>query len=305
MFKKELVSLISFYAISPIHAGSSSATGAVDNPIQRERHTNWPVIQASAVKGAMRSHFRRFFKLNEAEGKEKLEKKDDFTNYIFGSDEENDNWKGDSAIPGALSVSDAKLLAFPVRSNIAPFVWVVSPAILKRLKRDLEFLNYDDIAKDLDNFEVKDEKAIAFGNWIKKGEKVILEDGIVEINETKVIPKIFQEYFDYIDKLLLISDDMFKYVVENCTEIQAQIKIDEETGTTKDGSLRYEELLPSDTLLYSVVYVSDTAENKLNAEGVLNNVKLAIKDFIQLGGDETLGRGICKIKWISNDGGDK
>ena len=58
--KNNLISLCTFYAISPLHAGCGAATSQVDLPIQRERHTNWPHIQASGVKGAFRAHYRLF-----------------------------------------------------------------------------------------------------------------------------------------------------------------------------------------------------------------------------------------------------
>lgn len=297
MFKKEFVSMISFYAISPVHAGSGSSTGAVDNPIQRERHTNWPMIQASAVKGAMRSHFRRFFDIDKTEEQYKGDmNKSDIINYIFGSDEQ-DGWSKDKdSVPGALSVSDAKIFAMPVRSNVAPFVWVISPAVLKRLRRDLSFLG---IKGDVPIEDVQGENAKIVGDWEFEG-KVILEDAVVTVEKgsDKLNSNFIKDNFPEVDKLLLISDEMFKYVVDNCTEIQTQIKIDEEKGTAKEGALRYEELLPADTVLYSIVYFSKTAEDKLNPEGVYNNIKLAIKDFLQIGGDETLGRGICKVRWI-------
>jgi CRISPR-associated protein Cmr4 len=47
--------IISLYTVSPLHAGSGAIIGAVDLPIQRERHTGWPHVQASALKGAFRS----------------------------------------------------------------------------------------------------------------------------------------------------------------------------------------------------------------------------------------------------------
>ena len=49
----ELNSIAIMYGITPCHAGSGSSMGIVDLPIQRERHTNWPVIQSSGVKGAL------------------------------------------------------------------------------------------------------------------------------------------------------------------------------------------------------------------------------------------------------------
>jgi CRISPR-associated protein Cmr4 len=105
--------------------------------------------------------------------------------------------------------------------------------------------------------------------------------------------------FPKLERLLLISDEMFEYVVTNCTEIQTQIKIDAETGTTADGSLRYEELLPADTVLYSVVSFGQQLfdGNTFQVETIRKHVTAVLSNHIQIGGDATLGRGLCKIDW--------
>jgi CRISPR-associated protein Cmr4 len=76
-----------------------------------------------------------------------------------------------------------------------------------------------------------------------------------------------------------------------------------ETGTAKDGSLRYQELLPSDSLLYSLVFFSDerTRSSQLKADMIRTCLKTAISTHIQMGGDMTLGRGLMEIKWITGD----
>lgn len=308
MLKKELTSILKFYAISPIHAGAGSSTSVVDLPIQRERHTNWPHIQASSVKGALRQHFRRFASNNKTDNIQKEDK--NLINFIFGTDYDNDketekevkidSEKTDS--PGAISVSDAKILAFPMRSNIAPFVHVTCQTVLDRLSRDLEFCGIN-INNKLSYKKVSNEEAISLKGSINKDQKIILEDVVVEVKENSTIPsdiKQIPDIFENVENLILVSDEIFYYCVSYCTEIQTQIKIDSFTGTTQDGSLRYQELLPSDTLLYSVVYYSASAfDNNLQAEMVKKIVEENIKDFIQIGGDETLGRGICRINWIS------
>jgi len=167
MQKRDLFSLCVFYAISPIHAGAGSSLAAVDLPIQRERHTNWPHIQASAVKGAMRAHYRDF-----AENTSLI-------NYLFGSDEQ-DGWKDKENIPGAVSVSDAKLLAFPVRSSVAPFVWVTCPAVLARLKRDLTFSGMEGIAQY--PLPVAAEEAFCLAGQLPA--EVLLEDMVVAVKQT-------------------------------------------------------------------------------------------------------------------------
>lgn len=288
MLTKELFSICTFYAISPVHAGCGASTSAVDLPIQRERHTNWPHIQASGVKGAMRDHYRRFAGEKQAQT----------INFIFGSDKENDSeQKGfDGDVPGAISVSDAKLVAFPVRSNVAPFVWVTAPSVLERLNNDLEFAGFDTY---IEVPAVSEEEAVALSGEISGD--VILEDAVVTVttrDEKFSLPDGFPE----IERLLLISDEMFDYCVSSCTEIQTQIKIDSEKGTAKDGGLRYQELLPADTLMYSIVYYSKSSGlNELQADTIQKHIEDVIKDFIQIGGDETLGRGICKISWVKGN----
>ena len=46
---------------TPLHAGSGDALGVVDLPIQRERHTGFPKIEASSLKGALRESFEEKF----------------------------------------------------------------------------------------------------------------------------------------------------------------------------------------------------------------------------------------------------
>lgn len=299
MLKKELCSICKFYAVSPVHAGSGAATSAVDLPIQRERHTNWPHIQASGVKGAFRAHYRNFNKKDQQ-----------LINLIFGSDEQ-DGWaKGEENLPGAMSVSDAKLLAFPLRSNVAPFVWVTCPAVLKRLNTDLEYARNDRL-KEIT--EIKEDNALSIGKEKLSGQ-VILEDAVVNVVEGVEEP-FFQSTFPELERLIVISDEMYDYAVSSCTEIQTHIKINAETGSAQDGALRYQEYLPADSVLYSVVHFSRREPTELKKEGakpellalaseaqaatIKKYVEDVISGFIQIGGDETLGKGICKLSWIN------
>ena len=301
MVKKELCSICKFYAVSPIHAGSGASTSAVDLPIQRERHTNWPHIQASGVKGAFRAHFRNFGdKTNDSQ----------LINLIFGSDEQ-DGWdKGIDNLPGAMSVSDARLLAFPMRSNIAPFVWVTCPFVLKRLKTDLEYIGMSGEI-NIHEEEVVDDNAVRIGKG-KLEDPVILEDAVVKVTK-EIEDKFIKTTFPELERLILISDEMFDYAVSYCTEIQTNIKISSTTGTAEEGALRYQEFLPADSVLYAIVHYSGRylgeikndqqtelkkIVEEMQAEKIKTFVEDTVKDFIQIGGDETLGKGICKLEWI-------
>lgn len=288
----ENTSIAIMYAVTPCHAGSGSALGVVDLPIQRERHTNWPMIQASGVKGAFRANFDRF--KNKIANKEQIKDFEKLTESIFGT-------SSDGGYAGSLSISDAKILAFPMRSNVSPFVWITCPSVLKRLEKDLSVANFNSIEFDSSKFSVSDDKAISLGKSELKG-NVLLEDYEVQVADTKIkeFSKI-EPFFKDLERLLLVSDDVFNYGVSNCTQIMAQIKIDSKTGTTPDGSLRYQEELPSDTIMYTVIHWGDSKnslEDKLKAETIKNFItKEVIANHIQIAGDETCGRGVFQLAW--------
>ncbi|WP_296028887.1 type III-B CRISPR module RAMP protein Cmr4 [uncultured Treponema sp.] len=288
----ENTSIAIMYAVTPCHAGSGSALGVVDLPIQRERHTNWPMIQASGVKGAFRANFDRF--KNKIANKEQIKDFEKLTESIFGT-------SSDGGYAGSLSISDAKILAFPMRSNVSPFVWITCPSVLKRLEKDLSVANFNSIKFDSSKFSVSDDKAISLGKSELKG-NVLLEDYEVQVADTKIkeFSKI-EPFFKDLERLLLVSDDVFNYGVSNCTQIMAQIKIDSKTGTTQDGSLRYQEELPSDTVMYTVIHWGDSKnslEDKLKAETIKNFItKEVIANHIQIAGDETCGRGVFQLDW--------
>ncbi|MBV5329727.1 MAG: type III-B CRISPR module RAMP protein Cmr4 [Chlorobium sp.] len=297
MYLQQNSEICVLHAISPIHAGAGSATGAVDLPIQRERHTGWPHIQASGVKGAFRDHCERVWMLKDLEidklvTGEKKARALDLAKRVFGRSD------ADKSQAGAIAFSDAKLLAFPTRSNLAPFVWVVCPALLKRLARDLALT--EATPNGLGQITIK---ADCYG--LIKGEftsDLILEDICLtaQTGEWPEIVAVFGKLAPEVERLVLIPDDHFSFLMETATEVQAQIKIDSASGTTQDGSLRYQELLPADSVLYTVVFFGEERAEDSNAI-VLETLRTAVQDaaatHIQIGGDLTLGRGIFHLEW--------
>lgn len=295
-------SILCMYAVTPCHAGSGASLGVVDLPIQRERHTNWPVIQASGMKGALRAHFDRFKDgIKEKPQQETFTK---ITKLIFGADTQG----GDHA--GSLVVGDAKILAFPMRSNVAPFVWITCPAVLKRLNKDLALTGKTEFDfAGLDGLtEQQAKKWIRWTNDSFASEStVLLEDVEVtvgaqfELKDTAGKETEAVKLFDDTKRLLLVHDEVFAYGVGNCTSVMAQIKIDQQTGTTDKGSLRYQEELPADTLMYSLIFWGDSrdTEGSLKSKTIQDYIKKdVVAGHLQVGGDETLGRGIFAVTWL-------
>ena len=280
------------YALTPIHAGAGQALKAVDLPIQRERHTAWPMVQASGVKGALRDWCEKAWENNGFD--------EDLAECIFGrAGEEGNNWAG------AVTVTDARLLFFPVRSNVAPFVHITCPAVLNRFREDLALLG-----KELETpFKVGKEGFLPLkGNF---PDKIILEDMLVSKESSTQANKDLAPYLDRVEKAVVVSDEVFGFLVRTATEVQAHIAIDDYTGTAKEGSLRYQEYLPADSVLYFLAFFSADRKPdskckekgaRLLANDVANLVTTAVSTHLQIGGDFTLGKGICKVSWILPNG---
>ncbi len=290
-------SILTMYAISPCHAGSGTSIGTVDLPIQRERHTNWPVIASSGVKGAMRAQFDKL-KCMIQNNSEKIQV-EDLTKKVFGTDKD-ESKEDNCGYAGSVIVSDAKILAFPMRSNIAPFVWITCTSVLNRLVKDINLTENNISIGPVVGIE--EEKAIILKGDISE-ENVLLEDIEVTIESSDSIKEKLSPVLKYLEqakRLLLVSDKVFDYCVSYCTSITAQIQIDQATGTAKNGSLRYQEELPADTIMYCVIFWRNSF--KPEAELLSETIKCWIKEkimnrYIQIGGDETCGRGIFELNW--------
>jgi CRISPR-associated protein Cmr4 len=197
MFKNAAVLFL--YAESPLHFGSGTSLGAVDLPIQRERHTQFPIGQASGVKGAMRDVVeqlegitakkaelrvkeRKYNDASDNDSKAKLQEeihrleqelRDHIVTTVFGPE------RDASAHGGALAFRDARVLLFPVRSLKGVFAYITCPTVIEGFKRDLKHVpavthNFASInllfdAEDTDTCAVSSESLVV-------GDKVVLED---------------------------------------------------------------------------------------------------------------------------------
>ena len=301
MFDKQLTDICMLYAVTSLHAGAGQAVGAVDLPIQRERHTGWPMVQASGVKGAFREWFYRYYAANPSENfNNATTQAEELAKKVFGREEGGENNEGHA---GAVVLTDARLLLFPVRSNVAPFVWISCPAVISRLKRDMKLTAVGDGFSDAINIG-RDECLMVYEGI--SADNIILEDLVVKPVSAKDnsdvgnLKTLLAKLAPAANRILVVSDDNFSFLVRTATEVQPQIAIDMITGTAKDGSLRYQELLPADAVLYSLVfYGNERVKEGIMANVIRDHVKTAIATHVQLGGDTTMGRGIMEVMWIS------
>ncbi len=309
MFKETRA--LSIVVETPLHAGSGSELGIVDLPIQRERHTQHPKIEGSSLKGCLREAF---------EGQQKhAQFADLLENYtlsyidpVFGPE------KGDDHA-GAIGLTDARLLLFPVKSMKGVFAWITCPAVLNRLQQDLALTQQALPALDLD--ELKNSVPEGTSLYLKENSStVVLEEYSFEPAAKSACTDLAKwlaarllppgREMDYwrskmTRDLVVLNDDDFCDFVMMSTEVIARTKINNETGTVQSGALWYEEYLPADSLLYSLALTSDPFDLKEAEERKLKDAQ-EIMDFFtaglgraqhifQLGGNATIGKGLIRV----------
>lgn len=298
--------LLVIYAQTPVHAGSGTTVGAIDLPIQREVHTGFPLIAASGLKGSLRAKARTVG----------LDKREEIN--LFGTE------VGTTpTVAGLLSVGDARILAFPVRSLDRVFFWVTCPLVLNRLSRDLRVAGYAGWSEFSQVRGPSEGTVLVPQGSELESEHVILED--VQLNAVtssqfgnltgRLAEMLPEEVGDYIkdlfrSQLLLVHDNDFAYFVRHCTQVNARIQLTSHktTGPVKEtgekGNLWYEETLPPETILYSLVMTTAARPGNSRIEVPPMEIfaaRVLHDGLLQLGGNETVGHGWCWVRLVGGD----
>lgn len=261
---------------TPLHVGAGSSVGAIDQPIQRERHTGFPIIPGSSVKGVLRDHLTtlRAEELNELFGK--------------GGDSE-------SFTAGKISFAEARLLLFPIRSAKGAFALATSALALRRFARDAAIdLPVPSAPKDMAC--LAGDKLIIERNG-KKG--VVLEE--YRFETTGEFPKEWEEKLRSIlndavltgaqGRFVFLSDgDLSHFAISAC-QVNQHVRIDDATGTAEEGGLFNEEAVPSETLFYSAL---TEIRNRNGGNSVFD--ALTAEQLVQFGGNGSTGLGFCTVK---------
>lgn len=286
--------IMAMTAQTSIHAGAGQALSVIDLPIQREGHTQHPVVFGSSLKGALR--YQAYQTLTDDE---------EVLSAVFGPDLQGAD---SNAHAGACMISDARLLLLPVRSLNGYFKWVTCPALIRRFLKDcdraslsIDALLLPDIT--LDQVAVNDSKQ----------KTLFLEEfalTVVNASELEQISKVIHqvigiELSQLHDQLAIVSDDMFTYLAQNSTPVNAHIALDENKTVVK-GALWYEETLPPETVMYSLIMC--TSSKRKNIKLTATDVAHVLTDriipthnrYLQVGGNETVGMGWFAIHFTNS-----
>ncbi|TCK98676.1 CRISPR-associated Cmr4 family protein [Natranaerovirga hydrolytica] len=283
--------LVIYKCETPLHMGTGVELDIIDMPIQREKHTNFPKMEASGIKGV----YRNYFELKKP-NKEVI-------NRLFGKANEKEENSGSL---GILQFFDARILFFPVKSFEGIFVWVTCPYVINRFLKDLELMG--EVTKELkekvNDIKLNGKNIITQKDTtakIKEEEIVILEDFKYTLEKDKqdiindilkllVLKNIDQQKIN--KDLMIVDDESFKFFVEMSTEINTRIKIGND-GVVENGQLFTEEYLPMESILYGFISVIEQT-NSVEINEAIN--ELFEVHLLQFGGNTTLGKGIVTIK---------
>ncbi len=278
--------LLFLHALSPLHAGTGQGVGAIDQPIAREKGTEIPIVPGSSLKGVLR------------DACEAARDKATCTR-IFGPETEN---APDHA--GAIILADLRLVALPVRSLAGVFAWVASPFLLRRLKRDAELAGHND-APAVPNISATETCLVTQASVLQLSDNVILEDVklVAQAGANAwadwLAPKVFEETWqkEFDARLCVVHDDVMAFLLQVGTEVTARIRLEDEKKTVAQRALWYEEALPAETVLAGLVAAQKNGQAEpqevFDVVGELAGIPL------QVGGNATVGRGLCRLCIVS------
>lgn len=280
------------HAQTALHPGVGTSLGVVDLPVQRERHTDWPMIPGSTLKGVMRDACRQAL-----DGKAREADNDPQLTAAFGPPTERAHEHA-----GALTLTDARILAFPVRSLCGVFAWITCPAVVERLGRDLAVAGG---SPTLAVPAVGNEKALCAEKsplLAGKGSIILEEFDFSRVGDpppplVEFIAKAVHESAAprVRDHLAVLSDDDFGYFVRRATEVVARVGLEYDRKTVRQGALFYQEFLPAETVFYALAIASASRRehDTTDASGILQYLTDRLPRVLQVGGDESIGKGIC------------
>lgn len=268
------------WAETPVHAGSGSSVEFIDLPIQREVFTELPVIHGQSIKGSIREHLYNKSKKQNSQVNQKV------IEQLFSSE--------GSDFAGAISITQARVLAFPVASLKGVFVYATSPLVLNLFARDIERLDQNfaekliktsstsqtrtacasqNLAEKLIKTPIPNfDEAYTASDKVVENSQLILSQFCFKATVKPEVKEIAEKLSDIIfsndsnlsywkglftNNFVLLNDTTFKHLTKIKTELVYRTKINYETGTVTKGGLWTEEYLPAETILWCNIFASD------------------------------------------------
>lgn len=293
--------ILYLFTRTPLHVGAGASVGAIDQPIQRDRHTAHPIIPGSSIKGVIRDAVTQ-------SGADPTAVDD-----AFGPEDSTSKKSDKVTRAGNISFSEARVLAFPVRSAKGAFAYITCPFLLNHFKR----LSSRTDLPEIDPIE--DQSCLASGSVSFPEKKAVILEEYCFTHQGPA-PEVWAEALHGLipdpvwqtvkQRLVILSDGDFSHFVKSTTEISNHNRIDAQTGTVEDGALFNLECVPAETLFMATLHLIDRKEvvvkrkDATDARVYTTDSGKLITEFIgetpllQFGGSSTTGRGFCSISLV-------
>jgi CRISPR-associated protein Cmr4 len=300
--------LVFFHTITPLHVGCGQDVGVVDLPVIRERTTGYPFIPGSGLRGSLRDLCSQRDSSSVGE--------------LFGPEATALEKEEAQRHAGCVAVHDAHLLLFPVRSQIAPFLWITCPAALRRFSRHADLL--------LENGGWRIDPGASPGEEELQGSFKEPSVYLEEIDFTvKPFPAALPAWLSRLaaalgapeiaDRTALVSDATFHYFVTHATQVIQHNRLTS-AKTVAEGQLFSVEAVPPEAFFYGFLGATGSRMPKPGKDGAAapRSREAALRDlrqlltgdgekgsqgFLQLGGDEGTGLGVTRAVWAGGGHG--
>lgn len=305
------------YLLTPLHTGGTTQEGNLLG-IARESHTDFPYIPSSTIRGRLRSLVADYGKRSQLFGSElkppsqtsldesdatesegdPSQSRDSKTN--TGDDEyRNSLPESGKLTQGDIWIGDGSLLWLPVPSLSHGVIWVSCPLLLRRwLRFSPQRLESDASIPEPYSTNLKVKKAIYLKDAIvKAGDLKPGSESESEPDWKQFLPQ--HRAVDTVKGLLVLSDRHCATLIQMSLWRQVKVKLDEHK--TVDGGFRYEEAIPPDTLMYFPWGITSQASRAEEQSESDFTELLAENTIIQIGGQESLGRGFVE-QWLAKAG---
>lgn len=297
--KSEAFSLFLFTE-SNLHCGSGATLSDIDLPIQREVHTQHPIVPGSGLKGALRDLAR------DAQGKLSPPYE-----ALFGPASDHASDHGGIAIIG-----ESRPILFPVAASGGVYRWITSPMVISRLIRDL--LNHQGALSWQASAAASELAAIPipaideFSTLASDRARLYLRDfDLTPIQDasSQSLGEWFAKYAlpanSYWSRrapknIIVAGEGIFTHMVRFATQIDFHVNINPENGVVEHGPWATESI-PADTLLWTCIDLPEPLDGRAarklkSADGTIVSPGALLRPLVsdrrfQLGGGKSTGLG--------------
>jgi CRISPR-associated protein Cmr4 len=288
------------HCLSSLHAGTGQGLDDIDQPIAREAGTSLPYVPGSSIRGRLRDHFHGHPYLID----------------LFGPDSQN---ASDHA--GALTILPARLLLLPVAALAESFVYVTSPIALSRFVTLLNLASISTTTAPAVPVMAADTALLSEPSlattFLSSPHLLVHQLALPIVNQQDgtnaarawanyIAERLFPGTDDvwrrlFIPRLAIVDDANFTFLAKYATEVTTHVKIDDQTGTAEDHKLWYQENLPAETVLVTLLSAQNSMRPNAQCEqGQPGHAKSLLDTIteirgIDMGGKTGSGHGVVRF----------